>query len=167
MTREEFAEFTMAVEDSGADVYERYSGRFMYGEQCVGFVGSPSVVAKVFARLGAAQDTADVAEQMAEVMRTDNMGLDMIFYFPGWSAPDEGPEPPAEPETPPCPACGSKEPDCEPGCVAVPESTPPVHLRKDQEGRIAETACNLRVPALQATGDTSAVTCGGCAAQII
>lgn len=28
-------------------------------------------------------------------------------------------------DTPPCPACGSPEPDCDPGCPAVPERETP------------------------------------------
>jgi len=82
-----------------------YSGRFMYGRECVGITTndistlqvriierctnliveklqdghiSPLVIAELMTGVTAMIQTSDV--------RTDNMGLDMIMYFVNWSA---------------------------------------------------------------------------------
>jgi hypothetical protein len=57
----------------GGTVYENYSGRFMFGDTCYGVVCEPFTVKDAIKqgnkrRLGTA--------------RTDNLGLDMIVYWP-------------------------------------------------------------------------------------
>jgi hypothetical protein len=65
------------LEDEGyeASVYPDYSGRFMYGETCVGIVTSPGASLALGAALAA---VGVAAEDMPR--RTDNMALDMIYY---------------------------------------------------------------------------------------
>jgi hypothetical protein len=72
---------------------EDYSGRWMYGETCFGIVtGNPQVITLLFIELAAnAVETnqgdfgaADWVRELAFSMKTDNMAMDMIYYFPGW-----------------------------------------------------------------------------------
>ena len=81
-----------------ADLIERagfkprsYSGRFMYGKQCVGVVVSGLGEAM---RLGAgivgAGPTAEERQDMARLsVREDNMGRDMIVYYPDVAWPQD------------------------------------------------------------------------------
>ena len=61
------------AEDTGTELRESYSGRFMYGKICMGIVCDKS-------------DYEDVLERAVKLglknHRTDNMGLRMIIYFP-------------------------------------------------------------------------------------
>jgi hypothetical protein len=63
---------------SEVTLHRHYSGRFMFGECCVGIVGNRD-------------DCTTVAETIkrktGKQYRSDNMGLDMIYYFPGISDP--------------------------------------------------------------------------------
>jgi hypothetical protein len=75
---------------SAADLEDKaftntYSGRGMYGEQCVGFdlddhndIGMLSV--SIVEVLG-----SDEGRKMVENTRTDSMGLGIIVYFPRWT----------------------------------------------------------------------------------
>jgi hypothetical protein len=54
-----------------------YSGRFMYGETCVGVVGSQFELASFWSGLPLA-----IRETLGQP-RIDNMGLDFIWYWPG------------------------------------------------------------------------------------
>jgi hypothetical protein len=65
------------------DIREDYSGRGMYGDTCLGIVVSSQrtafrLVACMTAVLGI-DTTLDITRKAA----TDNMGRDMIVYFPG------------------------------------------------------------------------------------
>lgn len=67
-----------------------YSGRGMYGDKCFGLMldGLPDML-KVFAGLGLINETLDGEldddiQRLAEAVRTDNMGRDTIYYFPGF-----------------------------------------------------------------------------------
>lgn len=61
-------------------LYERYSGRAMYGEECFGIVGSMGEIMSFQAEL-----PRSLARQLARAFRTDDMGLDVIGYFPGFT----------------------------------------------------------------------------------
>lgn len=66
-----------------ADLRTDYSGRFMYGAQCVGFVVREARdYALLLAAIGRALDE-DEAEKMFDRIATDSMGLRTILYFPG------------------------------------------------------------------------------------
>ena len=54
-------------------VYEKYSGRGMYGSTCWGIVLSTSLVDKAIS-MGKKKGLKEA--------RTDNMGLDMFVYWP-------------------------------------------------------------------------------------
>lgn len=80
-------------EDISFSVDKSYSGRFMYGETCLGFClarnadwldifdmfenVNPSLFKKVEKEL----------RELKECTRGDSMGLDKIFYFPGHQFP--------------------------------------------------------------------------------
>lgn len=78
-----------ALYDAGLDedaLYEGYSGRGMLGADCFGIVGYVSDVTKFLIRLVAQDDEqgVDLAESLADSMRSDGMGTSTIFYFPGY-----------------------------------------------------------------------------------
>jgi len=59
-----------------------YSGRGMYGEQCFGVVLHDAREFALFI-LCVGQVDHTLAQSLARKVRTDNMGYDMIYYFPG------------------------------------------------------------------------------------
>jgi len=59
-----------------------YSGRGMYGKECFGFVGSEGEFGRLMVELTAIIGVEE-ARQLTNSMVTDNMGLRVIFYFPG------------------------------------------------------------------------------------
>jgi hypothetical protein len=69
--------------DYDVEVYLDYSGRAMYGDVCFGFYGNidtseaNSIVLRSF-------DDNDLAKKLLEKMTTDSLGLDTIYYFPGY-----------------------------------------------------------------------------------
>lgn len=65
-------------------ILPNYSGRFMYGATCFGFVGNSSDYTRFVMRLPSQIGFED-AEELVDSLRTDNMALDMIYYFPGWT----------------------------------------------------------------------------------
>lgn len=63
-----------------------YSGRFMYGEECVGFdIDNISQMSDLTLALAEVYGT-DKARAIMDKARTDSMGLGMIVYFPGVEA---------------------------------------------------------------------------------
>ncbi len=73
-------------EDLGLDV-RSYSGRGMYGDQCVGVDchnPTQTLAQIMFALCEEGPDGLDAAEHFTrvEAVRTDSMGLGMILYFP-------------------------------------------------------------------------------------
>lgn len=67
---------------------EDYSGRFMYGDTCLGIVCDVPQFALFCAALGATADDWDFVGRV----RSDSMGLSSIFYFPGvgiWEDDDD------------------------------------------------------------------------------
>lgn len=90
-----YEDLVEAINESGCDIYDEidrvirtdYSGRAMYGSSCFGLVlQDAGEVASVLVTLSHLEgyDRWDVQE-LARSMRTDNMGLSTIFYFPGWT----------------------------------------------------------------------------------
>lgn len=78
-----------AAFDAGLDperhVCRSYSGRFMYGRTCFGIVGSISEYTEFMLAIERSDEGFEYTNKMAEVVTTDSMGRDMIFYFPGVS----------------------------------------------------------------------------------
>lgn len=75
-----------AVLDAGLEerhLREDYSGRHMYGRQCLGLVGSHKEFVRFYIRL-AGWIGSDEAEDLAIAAREDNMGREKIVYWPGW-----------------------------------------------------------------------------------
>jgi len=71
-----------------------YSGRFMFGEKCVGVIGNLAGYGKfLLALLEVLEDADDKGfydgepygdvYALAESVKMDNLGLDHVFYFPG------------------------------------------------------------------------------------
>ena len=78
ITREEAEEIAEGVE---GDVYERYSGRAMYGSTCFGITGAFSEV-----ELGISLASVlgiDEAREVGRLARRDSMGRGIVVYFPG------------------------------------------------------------------------------------
>lgn len=93
-----------ALEAAGVTEYslrDDYSGRYMYGDTCLGIVvPSAASLLAVFAVLGGevrnmfdddddeyegADEYVDRLVEFANAARTDNMAYDTIVYFPGWT----------------------------------------------------------------------------------
>lgn len=75
-----------ACDDSGeVEFYNGYSGRGMYGEQCVGITGSFSDCMLVIAELIKAEREEsgfnDMVDQLLD-FKQDSMGRDVILYWP-------------------------------------------------------------------------------------
>jgi hypothetical protein len=61
-----------------------YSGRYMYGKTCFGFVGDVSDLAAFFYHLAlVTEDDDTIFYDLHRALRTDSMGMNTIFYFPG------------------------------------------------------------------------------------
>ncbi len=104
----EFKQIIAAFEN--ADYYPRsYSGRAMYGDQCLGVVCKnvhdviPKVINELTNELSDENymiDKSDIEEicELLEGAKTDSMGLDSVIYWPGirWDSSfedsDEGEE---------------------------------------------------------------------------
>lgn len=72
--------------DGEVELYEGYSGRFMYGERCFGLTGSTTAIQGVMLEL--AFSDIDLARELNRSSRQDNMGHDTIVYFPGYDLDD-------------------------------------------------------------------------------
>lgn len=74
-------EFQDAIFNNGLDleIYDDYSGRAMYGKECVGVVGDLGDFAMFCAAIGS---TVSDWEWVRHA-RQDSMGMKSIFYFPG------------------------------------------------------------------------------------
>lgn len=70
-------------------VRDGYSGRGMNGKVCVGLVlGSANDLVQVAVRLAAMMGEEEAHDFFGD-MCEDSMGLDRIYYFPGWTVEDE------------------------------------------------------------------------------
>lgn len=61
---------------------ESYSGRFMYGEKCLSITVSGVGMFATFL-VDIARDDHSLACLLADGIRTDDMGYDMVVYWPG------------------------------------------------------------------------------------
>lgn len=82
-----------AIEEAGFTARD-YSGRGMYGRVCVGFTTGDLFKAGVAVAMAAAL-AADEGEERGAMLdlqdlsvRTDQMGFDVIVYFPGVAWPE-------------------------------------------------------------------------------
>lgn len=68
-----------------------YSGRAMYGDTCIGIIGAARDLILFVVRVSTwfEEDDTELVEELADNVRSDNMGTDMIFYFPGIKLEDE------------------------------------------------------------------------------
>lgn len=87
MSRKDFIEHLyqadVETEDEGT-VRFAYSGRGMYGKSCPGFVGRDTNYAKFLIEVNENnEEGGDLARRLADLLCTDSMGYDKIFYFPG------------------------------------------------------------------------------------
>lgn len=72
------------ADDVGVTLRFDYSGRFMFGRTCFGFVGDVHDLAAFFYALGLYPGgDGGVGDALARRLRRDNVGLEMIYYFPG------------------------------------------------------------------------------------
>lgn len=85
---------TFWEDDDVPSVYEAYSGRGMYGKECFGIVTRDPRVISLFlleiadeyaARNPDEDDPFYEVRELTLSMEVDNMGLSMIYYFPGWT----------------------------------------------------------------------------------
>ena len=60
------------AENRGLTPYRRYSGRCMFGAMCIGFVGDNAECAAL---------ASLIKRKTGKSFSSDNMGLDMIYYF--------------------------------------------------------------------------------------
>lgn len=87
-------------DDEGINVHINYSGRYMYGDTCIGIVGNGADLMKFALRvipkidpnfefeseLHMNADEPEITIKHSDVwldMNQDNMGMDMIFYWMG------------------------------------------------------------------------------------
>lgn len=84
ITTEQVARITSLAELDDASPTSAYSGRYMYGDRCVGW--DLDTTADIL-RLGAAITTVmgDDAPGMLGDATSDSMGRGTIVYFPGWT----------------------------------------------------------------------------------
>lgn len=86
-----------AIDAAGLDrdtaLREGYSGRFMYGEPTFGIVGSINEYTAFTVEFAKAEggDGGD-AQELAMSVRSDDMGRQEIFYFPGCELVEEDEE---------------------------------------------------------------------------
>ena len=70
--------------DSEAEFMYGYSGRFMYGMRCVGIVGGLSEIQTALMDFALSNPAmGEIIREIVKTQRVDNMGLDVIIYFPG------------------------------------------------------------------------------------
>lgn len=89
LTDEQFDLLVAAVEDEGlGEVRTDYSGRFMYGDECIG-IDLASVTDFSVVLLNVAARDREFAYTLADAERSDSMGFGVIVYFPGVKAPEQ------------------------------------------------------------------------------
>lgn len=91
LTRDQACDLMYALDLSFEDVRTEYSGRAMYGKDCVGFVinrEAELLVALAFAQVFGVDDAWDFMRDS----RTDSMGYSTIVYFPRVQLDEEAKE---------------------------------------------------------------------------
>lgn len=97
LTQEQYDELEQIVRDYGGEFRDSYSGRFMYGEKCIGIVHEHDISKQTLLVMSVVtvalrpqivndEDTIDPDWIMYELdnldVRQDSMGMDAITYFP-------------------------------------------------------------------------------------
>lgn len=94
------------INDSGEFTARTYSGRFMYGRQCVGVTCENVFRALAAITEGvAAEDDADLMTAWVEILagtKSDSMGRDEIIYWPRMEWPDDLPRQEEEDDSDEC-----------------------------------------------------------------
>ena len=70
-------------EKDGESIHENYSGRGMYGDQCMGIITANTLTCFGYLIHTLSGDFPDLVEKLCNNVRTDSMGHDTIIYFPG------------------------------------------------------------------------------------
>lgn len=75
-----------AVEDCEGAYVQRYSGRGMYGRQCLAFVANPADMGQIMMAVRVEMNKNDHDHRDMPAMAQDNMGKNMVYYWPavGW-----------------------------------------------------------------------------------
>ena len=74
--------------DTGIEPCFGYSGRWMFGQTCFGLVGSlADIQCALMEFVEDNPDDGSVIRNLVKSQRRDNMGLDMIVYFPDVDIP--------------------------------------------------------------------------------
>jgi hypothetical protein len=86
MSREQFED----LESEGFDLREDYSGRGMFGRECIGLTGDVTDLVRFTLRITDPENEWRVSnnEWLLDI-RSDSMGYDMIFYWPAVSVEKE------------------------------------------------------------------------------
>ena len=90
LTREQLSILVDAADRCDLEFRTDYSGRGMYGEQCIGVVGYLSDLL-AFVLLVAEQDK-DLAQDELTQLTWDSMGLSTIYYWPKLAVARKGTE---------------------------------------------------------------------------
>lgn len=112
-----------AAENEDCSIYEQYSGRCMYGANCFGItipqfseIGVLQLIINILGELRNRNSTYPNKEELINELlelnwkeRSDNMGRDMIYYFPNIQWPEEE-ETEEEEEDKICEECGGIHP---------------------------------------------------------
>lgn len=88
------------LKDAGhhAEVHRKYSGRGMFGINCFGVSMSSEALPLFWIELAVALieierpitfDAAELLRDLARDHKRDQLGLDIILYFPGWTLEEE------------------------------------------------------------------------------
>lgn len=92
LTAEQLTELQQALYNVDLELSEHfrpdYSGRAMYGKECVGFTGNSGDLVKFVAGLTDKFGLDEVMDNWASP-RSDNMGYDTIWYWPDIQLDDE------------------------------------------------------------------------------
>jgi len=90
-TQDQFDAIVNAFEDAGYET-RHYSGRSMYGQECLGIV-CPNPLQALMTVLSHFADRAEEADDVCQFIdqlgepQADSMGLDSILYFPSCTLP--------------------------------------------------------------------------------
>lgn len=69
------------------ELYESYSGRFMYGEHCFGLVGTHEGIQAAMVEIAILDN--QLGRELSRASRQDSMGHDVIIYFPDYQIEEE------------------------------------------------------------------------------
>lgn len=70
--------------DLDVTIYESYSGRFMYGSKCFGFVSETKEAIPYILGHFTGKGSDNLGVELMQVLTVDNLGFNYITYFPGY-----------------------------------------------------------------------------------